>query len=104
MPEHTEESIEKRLRESFATAPRLTPENLDAVIKSAEYHVFSNKTTVCCLTLRNGFTVVGVAACVDSANFREQIGRDVSFTKARNEIWPLEGYLLQQHLFERRDP
>jgi hypothetical protein len=98
--EHTEDSIEQRLRALGAGAPRLSPEHIDKQIHSVEYHVFSNKTTVCCMTLRNGFAVIGTAACVDPANFREQIGRDVSWTKAREQIWPLEGYLLQQRLSE----
>lgn len=100
--EHTEESIEQRLKDSGATAPRLTPDNINAKVAFVEYHVFSNKTTVCCMTLQNGFTVVGSAACVDPDNFREQIGRDVSYTKAREQIWPLEGYLLQQSEWFRK--
>lgn len=100
--EHTEESIEKRLQESKATSPRLSPGHIDSKIHGVEYHVFSNKTTVCCMTLKNGFTVIGYAACVDPENFREQIGRDLSWQKARDQIWPLEGYVLQQAEWARK--
>lgn len=98
--EYTENEIETRLRNLKATGPRLSSEAIDKQIHSVEYHVFANKTTICCMKLRNGFHVVGTAACVDPANFREQVGRDVSWTNARAQIWQLEGYLLQQKLFD----
>lgn len=98
--EHTEAQIEKRIQEGGTTRTRLSPDKIDAVIAGCEFFVFSNKTTVCCMTLKNGFTVVGSAACVDPANFRADIGRDVAYTKARDQIWQLEGYLLQQRFWD----
>lgn len=88
--------IEKRLVAKGAQAPRLTPDHINATIMSKDYHVFDGKTTVCCLTLRNGYHVIGVSSCVLKENFDPEIGKDVAFENARNEIWKLEGYLLQQ--------
>lgn len=56
--------------------------------------------TVCALTLRNGFQVVGESAAASPENFNEEIGRKIARTKARNEIWQLEGYLLKQKLYD----
>ncbi len=91
-----EQEVEDELQRLGKNAPRLSPDKIDAAIGMAEYHVFSNKTTVCCLTLRNGFTVIGMSACVDPANFVQGIGEDVAFRNARNQVWQLESYLLHQ--------
>lgn len=98
----SEQEIESELQRKGKNAPRLSPTHIDAVVKHAEYHVFSNKTTVCCLTLGNGFTVVGSSACVSPENFDQNIGMKVAFRNAREHIWGLEGYLLQQQLFDSR--
>ena len=49
-------------------------------------------------TLKNNFTVRGEAAVVSKENFNEEIGRKISYENARNKIWELEGYLLQEKL------
>ena len=55
---------------------------------------------VCELTLQNGFTVRGEAAVVSKSNFNEEVGRKISRENARNKVWELEGYLLQQRLYD----
>lgn len=96
----SEAAIEAEIQAKGLTAPRLTPELIDAVIESEDYHVFPGSClTVCCLSLKNGFTVVGESACVSPANFNAEIGRKVAREKARNQIWLLEGYLLRQKLY-----
>lgn len=83
------------------TAPRITPEHIADKIVAGAYHVFPGTTvTVCCLTLSNGFTVIGESACADPANFNEELGRKIARDNARNKIWQLEGYLLRQYLSE----
>lgn len=96
-----EQAIEKEIQAKGLNAPRLTPEAIDAVIIDEAYHVFPGTTmTVCALTLRNGFQVVGESAAASPENFNEEIGRKIARTKARNEIWQLEGYLLKQKLYD----
>ena len=95
----TEQQLELELQAKGATAPRLTPELIDSVIVSEQYHVFPNTTlTVCALTLRNGFIVVGESAAASPANFNADIGRRIARDNARNKIWQLEGYLLRERL------
>lgn len=97
--------IEAEIRARGLTAPRVKPEQIDAVIVSTDYHVFpGSQLTVCCLTLKNGFTVTGESACASPENFDAELGRDVAFGKARDKIWGLEGYLLKQKLYEARTP
>lgn len=91
--------LEKAIQSKGLNAPRLTPELIDAVIVDETYTVLpSGKVMVCELTLRNGFTVRGEAATVSKANFNEEIGRTISRKNAREKIWELEGYLLQNSL------
>lgn len=95
----TEQAIEKEIQEKNLNAPRLTPDLIDAVIKEEDYHVFEKTClTVCCLTLRNGFTVIGESACASPENFDAEIGRKIARENARNKIWMLEGYLLKERL------
>lgn len=92
-----EQKIEKELQEKNLNAPRLTPEMVDAKIRETTYtNLPSGKCMVCEITLENGYTVRGESACVSPANFDEEIGRKISFKNAREKIWGLEAYLLQE--------
>lgn len=80
-------------------APRVTPQMPDEVIIGEQYYIFPETTvTVCCLTLRNGYCVVGQSACASRENFDAELGRQIARDDARQKIWALEGYLLRQHL------
>lgn len=80
-------------------AARVTPEMIDAVIKEHTFTTLpSGKVMICEITLLNGFTVRGEASVVSKANFIEAIGKDISYKNARDKIWELEGYLLQEDL------
>jgi len=101
MQHATEQNLEKEIREKGLEAPRLNPDRIDSVIEKAEYHIFpDSQLTVCCLTLKNGFTVTGESACVSPANFDKEIGEKVAARNAREKIWALEGYLLKNNLHE----
>ena len=96
-----EQAIEEALNNQGLNAPRLTPDDIDAVIVNENYHVFENSCmTICCLTLRNGFNVFGESACASPLNFDEVIGRKIAKGKARDKVWELEGYLLKQRLYD----
>ena len=94
-----ENTLENMIEEKELTAPRVTPEDVDSEIQSEQYHVFEgSQLTVCCLTLRNGYTVTGESACASPANFDTEIGRAVSRNNARNKIWGLLGFRLKDKL------
>lgn len=94
-----EAAIEKEIQAKGLNAPRLTPQLIDSVIVSETFTVLpSGKCMICELILKNGFSVRGEAAVVSKENFNEEIGKDVSRRKAREQIWQLEGYLLQEKL------
>ncbi len=97
----SEIDIETEIRRKGLTAPRLTPDDITGAIKDTLYHVFGDTClTVCCMILKNGFTVTGESACASPENFDAEIGRKIAYEQARNKIWLLEGYLLKQKLHE----
>ena len=94
-----EKELEQEIQSKNLNAPRLTPEHINSVITDEAYYVFTGtQLTVCCLTLKNGFTVTGSSACASPSNFDEEIGRKLARDDARNKIWQLEGYLLKERL------
>ena len=94
-----EAKLEAELQEKDLNAPRLSPSLIDAQIVTAQYYVFPGTVmTVCCLTLKNGFNVVGTSAPASVDNFNFEIGEKISYDKAREQIWALEGYLLKTKL------
>lgn len=94
-----ENKLEQEMADKGLTAPRLTPALIDATIVAEDYHVFPGTTlTVCCLTLKNGFTVTGESACASPENFDAELGRKLARDNARNKIWALEGYALRNRL------
>jgi hypothetical protein len=96
-----DQEIEKEIQEKQLNAPRLTLDLIDSVISNEQYHVFEGTTvTICCLTLNNGYNVIGESSAVSLDNFNQDIGRKVSKENAQDKIWALEGYLLKQRLFE----
>jgi hypothetical protein len=93
----SEETIEKEINEKSLNAPRLSPEDIDAKIKGWTFtNLPSRKCVVCEITLQNGYTVRGESACVSPKNFDQEIGNKIAFKNAREKIWQLEGYLLQE--------
>lgn len=99
MSQLSEGSIEQEIKNKGLDAPRLTPEHIDAQILTEQFYVFPGTSlTVCALTLKNGFHVVGESAPASPENFDEAIGRKIARDHARNKIWSLEGYLLRTTL------
>lgn len=80
-------------------APSVTLADVEAAIKHESYTVLPNgRTTVCQLTLDNGFTVEGQSACVSLANFNAERGNTIARANALNEVWQLLGFRLADRL------
>ena len=76
---------------------RVTEESIEETIDREESLVFPNsQLTVCCLTTRNGFSVIGDSACVDPENFNAEQGRTIARAKAFEKMWVLEGYAMKE--------
>lgn len=98
-----EQAIEAEIQAKGLNAPRLSPEKIDAVITGEDYYVFPGTTlTVCCLKLKNGFTVTGESAAASPENFDVELGKKIARSNARDKIWPLEGYALRERIEANR--
>lgn len=79
---------------------KVTKMGIQEKIIDQQYIVLPDgRSTLCILTLQNGFTVKGFSACVDIDNFDLIMGRDIAFEDAFRQIWVLEGYLLAEKLY-----
>ena len=94
-----EQQVESEIQAKGLTAPRITPEQVDAAIVRGHFWVPPGTTlTVCVLELRNGFTVTGESACVSPENFDAELGCKIARDNARQKIWALEGYVLRSSM------
>jgi hypothetical protein len=94
-----DQQIEAEIHAKGLTAPRITPERIQEVQKAVQFYRFPGTTvTVCCLTLANGYNVVGESACASPENFDEELGRKIAQENAAQKIWALEGYALRNQL------
>lgn len=81
-------------------APTVTMGDILAKIKKSEYLILPDgRTTLCMLTLENGYTIRGESSCVSIENFNVALGEKYAYENAVEKIWPLEGYLLAEHLW-----
>jgi len=92
--------------EAAPSKARVTSGDIDfalATARGVQYHVFTGTTmTVVCVTLANGFKVMGYSAPVSDANFDEAVGEQVALDKVRDQLWELLGFRLKQAMFEGR--
>jgi hypothetical protein len=63
------------------------------LIDSEDFNIIQGTTTtICALKLHSGFVVIGKSACLNPADFDEDVGRKIAFEDAFNQLWQLEGY------------
>jgi len=68
-------------------------------IRGATYTLLPNgRTTICQLTMDNGFTIEGQSACVSPHNYNKFLGEKYAYEDALNNVWKFEGYLLAEKL------
>lgn len=78
----------------------VTQDMVDEIIDNSELIIdtlFDKCTMVAC-KLPNGFVIVETSACVDPANYDENLGVDKCMCAIEDKVWELEGYKLQENL------
>ncbi len=78
----------------------VTKADVDTLLNDAEIQYFAafDKCTIAVAQLKNGFVLVESSACVDPANFDQNIGREICLRNLKHKLWELEGYRLQCEL------
>lgn len=78
---------------------RVHPRDVDAAISKVEYVLLPDgRTTICLLTLDNGFTVRGESSCVSIENYDPAIGQPIALQNAKDKVWQLLGFRLADML------
>ncbi len=101
-----DEQVEKEIKQKGLTAPRVTKEQIDALVDSLIFKthlVEGTTTTVAVAILPSGFTAaVAESACASPENFDADLGVKIAISRAtdraRNKLWELEGYRLAAEL------
>lgn len=76
---------------------KVTEEYMLSRIQNVTYYLLENYTTICSITLDNGFSVLGESSCVKAGNFDKSIGERLAYKKAFNNLWPFFGFLLAEN-------
>ncbi len=81
---------------------KVTAEDCREAVIRVEFDVLKDrKTTVCTLTLYNGFTVRGESSCVDPSEFNQELGEKYAEQRARDAVWPVLGAILAEKLYQK---
>lgn len=88
----------------MSNAPKVTEQDvLAAICKQPEYVVLPDgRTTICILTLDNGYTVRGESSCVSAENFNQSLGESYAYEDAKRKVWPLLGFRLADQIARDR--
>ncbi|EGQ7740344.1 hypothetical protein EIB96_13610 [Vibrio parahaemolyticus] len=88
--------IQEMMEELGCTGKRVKPQDIVDRIEEVDFQTVTlagNKFMYCGIKMKGGFVVVGKpATCIDPENWRDQIGRQVSFNNTFEEIYKLEAY------------
>lgn len=100
-PTLTDADIEAAIKAKGLNAPRVTKEIIESKIASILYETVppEHTFTICAITMRNGFIVIGQSASASPENYDRELVRRIAYADAFRKIWELEGYLLKEVLF-----
>ena len=82
-----------------AKAPHVTEEGIKAKIKDVEY-LYKKLITICIITMKNDFVVMGMTAPANAENYNVEIGKRYAYDNAFRQLWQLEGYLFRETINE----
>ena len=79
----------------------VTNQSIDNRIDTVTYYRLPGTTvTICQIKMVNGFVVLGESACVNPADFDQELGESLAHDDAREKLWPLEGYLAAERRYQ----
>lgn len=102
------QQIEQEIQAKGLTAPRITPDQINNLMKRVTYSVVvpEGTTSTFAHAYLDGrfFLASGHSACVSPENFNAELGRTIALGKAesaaKDKLWELEGYRLFTQLKE----
>ncbi len=95
----TQKEFDTIVKDRGLDAARIVPQDIEDSIAEIVYWLVPNTTcTVCAVTMRNGFVLIGKSAAASEANFDTEIGERLALDDAKQQMWPLLGYALRNQL------
>lgn len=79
------------------TAPKITKESIEERIAKVDY-LGQETTTICIITMANGFKFIGHSTPASPENFDADVGQRYAYDNAFKQIWSHEAYLLVDEL------
>ena len=90
------EEVARMMEELGCVGEHITASGIQDRIEEVDFQTIElvgQKFMYCGIRMKGGFVVTGrPAACIDPDNWRDEIGRKVSFDNSFEEIWRLEAY------------
>lgn len=82
----------------------ITQDIVDKIYDESEKltYISFGKCLILSCKLKNGFVITESSACVDPKNFDAKIGVQICKERIKNKIWELEGYRLQNNIYETK--
>lgn len=114
MSEHANESLKAAEAECAEgrTAPRISLGKMEDAIVDVAYTTASKAfydgdpvnpgsyyMTLCLVTMRNGFMVIGDSCPMSSENFDPELGKKLAYEKAIRQIWPLMAFAAKDRAY-----
>jgi hypothetical protein len=99
-PSITLDQAKERLK--GAVAPRVTEQSIKDKIEHVGY-LLQGFTTICTITMKNGFKFHGFSTPASELNFDSEIGKRYAYDNAFRQIWTHEGYLLRERLHAQQE-
>lgn len=101
-----EQALESQIQaKGLTSAPRVTPAAIDAMIASQELIKIDDLGMLCSITLHNGIKLLGKnLGSVSRENYDEGIAKQKAYEDARNQIWPLAGFMLAEDIHRGNRP
>ena len=76
----------------------LTAEEIKSCIHSVQF-VHTGKSTICILTAKNGYQVIGKSGTISPAHFDRELGEKYAYENAFNDLWGHVAFLRQNNVY-----
>jgi len=103
-PEKPQPVLEEVAKLQATQKNKVTQEDIDEIISKSVINATTvgEKTTLVSITLPNGFELTESSSCVDPVNYNFELGKKLCLDNIKRKLWMLEGYVLQQRLYENK--
>lgn len=97
------DEIEQLIQSKNLNAPRSTPTQVESAIADTKYVLLPDRrSTLCAITLVNGFTVHGISSMVSGEDYDQEVGRITAYKKAFGEVRDVLAVLMVEKRYQEQ--